>query len=598
MNLEGGVRSASMSSRPCDTPESSPAGAAEQPDEVLSAGDIVDSRFEIVRLIGRGVMGAVYEAAERDADRSVALRLVPPSVLPDESARKRFIVRAKAAVTLQHEHIAATYGVGRDGDTVYVAMELLDGPDLASWRMGKGGAAGVRSACDILSQVCEAVAYAHGKGVTHLRLNPGAVLVTQRDHVKVIGFGLPADMGRAPDTADARACVAPEMRGGSGEADGRADVYSMGVMLYELVTGDLPAGDRPRPSDADLCLPEQLDELVENCLTESPDERISSADELRDLLRVLNDALRRLCKKQTAIMAAIPRTQLMARVSEDDETRLVDSKVGVLPDDMAKEGWGAEEARAVSVATPGGVVERDMYCYVNTVGVRFVRVRSGGFDMGSPAGERGRCFNEGPVRDVRIWRNVYMSERPITQRQYEAVTGGAPSAFPGEDRPVENVTWRQASDFCRRLSRKEALDYRLPTEAEWEYACRAGAAAPYYWGREFREDCAWALGAPDEGPHPAGEKLPNAFGLYDMSGNVWEWCRDWFDERYYAAGFRLDPKGPAKGRYRVIRGGSWLSHPRLLRSATREGVSPESAHPTRGFRIVCVCSLQAGRDFF
>ena len=179
--------------------------------------------------------------------------------------------------------------------------------------------------------------------------------------------------------------------------------------------------------------------------------------------------------------------------------------------------------------------------------------------------------------------------------------GTNPSRFKGADRPVERVSWNEATEFCSKLSDMTGENYRLPTDAEWEYACRAGTTTRYYWGDSDSESTvkryAWyeknaidphwtSPHAAEEGTQEVGRKEPNPWGLYDMSGNVWEWCQDWYDEHYYSNSPRQDPRGPSSGDRRVLRGGSWGNYAWYVRSSYRDWVTPGSRYDYVGFRIV------------
>ncbi|KPK57401.1 MAG: hypothetical protein AMK73_10230 [Planctomycetes bacterium SM23_32] len=223
-----------------------------------------------------------------------------------------------------------------------------------------------------------------------------------------------------------------------------------------------------------------------------------------------------------------------------------------------------------------------------------VAVPPGEFIMGSSPRERGHSRYQGPQHRVRITGGFYMGAHEVTQGQYEEVMGTDPSAFRGPRRPVEMVTWNDAREFCRRLSQGEGLTYRLPTEAEWEYACRAGSTTAYSFGDGWDDQGDYLLGGyawygrnSDEQTHEVGQKPPNAWGLHGMLGNVREWCQDWFGEYYYWQSPVNDPAGPASGRSRVLRGGSWRSSGADCRSAAREGYTPTVAREYIGFRVVC-----------
>ena len=182
-----------------------------------------------------------------------------------------------------------------------------------------------------------------------------------------------------------------------------------------------------------------------------------------------------------------------------------------------------------------------------------------------------------------------MGVHEVTQAQYEQVMGSNPSIDKGVENPVDPVSWDDAVQFCRQLSELPAEKaagnvYRLPTEAQWEYACRAGTTTKYSFGDDESElgDYAW-YGVNSDNTHPVGGKLPNAWGLYDMHSNVWEWCQDWYGNDPSSA--VTDPTGPASGSYRVLRGGGCSLYAQNLRSAIRRGVNPSGSFDFSGFRV-------------
>ena len=219
-----------------------------------------------------------------------------------------------------------------------------------------------------------------------------------------------------------------------------------------------------------------------------------------------------------------------------------------------------------------------------------VYIPAGEFMMGSPSNENGRYGDEGPQHRVRITKGFYLGIHEVTQAQYQAVMGKNPSRFRGADNPVEQVSWHDCAAFCKRLSRKTGRSVRLPTEAEWEYACRAGTTRRFCFGdndsglREY----AWYGNNSGGKTHPVGGKKANAFGLYDMHGNVWEWCADWYDGGYYKQSPTDDPRGPRGGKTRVLRGGSWDGTPWFCRSALRGGLNPTDTCLDLGFRVVAL----------
>ena len=224
---------------------------------------------------------------------------------------------------------------------------------------------------------------------------------------------------------------------------------------------------------------------------------------------------------------------------------------------------------------------------VSGVDVKFRFCPPGRFAMGSPASEEGRFGDEGPQHEVELTRGVWMGEMVVTQRLWQAVMGNNPSRFKGPERPVEKVSWDDCSSFLARANASlPGLGLRLPTEAEWEYACRAATTGPTYRGvndAKTLDAIAWYGKNSGSETHPVGQKAANPCGLYDMLGNVREWCSDWFGD--YAAGRTVDPTGPATGSKRVGRGGSWYGDAQYARAAYRNASAPDTQIVNLGFRL-------------
>jgi formylglycine-generating enzyme required for sulfatase activity len=196
---------------------------------------------------------------------------------------------------------------------------------------------------------------------------------------------------------------------------------------------------------------------------------------------------------------------------------------------------------------------------------------------------------------VTLTWGFWMAQSEVTQAQYRAVMGSNPSHFKGDNLPVEMVSWHHAMEFCKKLSEKEGRTYTLPTEAQWEYAARAGTDTAFCFGDDVSQlgEFAWYESVSGWKTHSVKTKKPNAFGLYDMHGNVWEWCLDWYQRSYDGLG-QVNPLGPRSGQSRVVRGGAWNSN---CRSSMREGYNPDARNRYLGvgFRVVVVL-LVAGVD--
>jgi formylglycine-generating enzyme required for sulfatase activity len=244
--------------------------------------------------------------------------------------------------------------------------------------------------------------------------------------------------------------------------------------------------------------------------------------------------------------------------------------------------------------------------------LKLAMIPAGAFDMGSPRNEKYRNADEARHR-VTITKPFYMGIYPVTQEQWEQVMGKNLSQFHGPRRPVENVTYDEAVQFCYKASQRTGRKIALPTEAQWEYACRAGTDTPYNTGNRITSDQADFDGTQEIGQpmvftkqHHKGDPQerknvgidrqcttdvgrfqPNAFGLYDMHGNVYQWCADWYDEGYYILSPEKDPTGPPEGKLHVFRGGSWACPPWECASARRHKWEPDSRTGQFGLRVVC-----------
>ena len=222
-------------------------------------------------------------------------------------------------------------------------------------------------------------------------------------------------------------------------------------------------------------------------------------------------------------------------------------------------------------------------------------IPAGEFMMGSPESESDRTDNELQHR-VRITQPYYLGVTEVTQGQWFSVMKTKPweneqNVKEGDNYPATFVSWEDAVEYCRKLSASEGKQYRLPTEAEWEYACRGGQSTAYSFGNRpsllgnygwFSEN-AYDIG--EKYAHEVGTKNPNPFGLHDMHGNLWEWCSDWYEPGYYALSPGSDPQGPSRGSIRVYRGGSWLIVAAYCRAASRDGGGPTSRGSHMGFRL-------------
>jgi formylglycine-generating enzyme required for sulfatase activity len=547
--------------------------------------------WELTELLGVGGFGEVWKARNPHFDA------VPPVALKfclDPGAKDR-LLRHEAAVLNQvmrqgkHPGIVALQHTYLSADPPCLEYEYVAGGDLTGligeWRSLPVGAERAGRAARVLRDLAQIVGFAHRQSppVVHRDLKPANILVQQDAsgavQLRVADFGIggvaasQALAHTARGTSQGAFLVtalrgahtplyasAQQMRGLP--PDPRDDVYSLGVIWYQLLTGNLLAG-RPGGSRWSQRLKEQgvpvaMLDLLQACVEDEPADRPRDAADLAERL-----------------------TPLLAPPTVPTPAAPAPPRVVALPPRLTV-----------------------------SAGIKMALISSGSFQMGSPTTEMSSGFGEGPQHRVTISRPFYLGVYPVTQEQYETVMGCNPSRFTtkekgGPQHPVEQVSWDDAVEFCRRLSvlptEKQAKHtYRLPSEAEWEYACRAGSQMAFAFGDSLSStqanfDGSRPYGSGRTGPNlqrtsRAGAYAANVWGLYDMHGNVWEWCQDWYDENYYQVSPEIDPRGPDAGTQRVLRGGSWNNSGHLCRSARRNKYAPDFRSETIGFRIV----LQTG----
>ena len=510
------------------------------------------NNFHVLKKIGEGGMGEVYLAEDESLGRKVALKVLNPALTADSQFVERFKQEARVQASMSHTNIVQLYSFFIHEDKYIMALEYADGITLKEL-IRKTGPIPEERTIKIFNQICEALQYAHNKNIVHRDIKPSNIMIDSQDKVKIMDFGIAKIMGdmgltRTGAKVGTLYYMSPEQVMAKKDIDQRTDIYSLGITLFEMLSGRMPFHT---DTESDYYV---MDQIIK---TDLPDPREHYPYISDEIISVLH----KMTKKN--------RDDRFGDISEIS----IGSKVSVKP--------------VINTSNKKQTIDTK---------IDMVLVKYGGFNR--IHGFSKSYFVELP--------SFYIGKYQVTQKEWQDVMGNNPSHFKGDNRPVEQVSWYDAVEFCNKLSEKEGLTaayilsganltcnwsangYRLPTEAEWEYAARGGNKSRNYMysGSNKARDVAWYGFFIGRQTHDVGTKSPNELGIYDMSGNVWEWCWDWYAGSYYKSSPSSNPKGPSSGSYRVLRGGSWSNGDGSCRVDNRDYNSPGNCYSDLGFRLV------------
>jgi formylglycine-generating enzyme required for sulfatase activity len=577
--------------------------------------------YNEVEFIGSGGFARVYKAKRRDG-RIVAVKI---PVNMDEAIGKSFLREITSWQRLNHMNIVSLL----DANILpipYLEQEYMESGNLESPKKPFD----VSKACEIVFDIAEGLKYAHKQGIVHRDLKPQNILLSEDGTPKITDWGLSKFMAESRSLTPhgyTPAYAAPEQISPKkfGKPDERTDIYQLGVIFYNLLTNDLPfkgedlieivfaiLNEMPAAPSELNHEAKEVDHIVLRCLMKHKEERYQSAEELqKDLEKFIKpkqkpEVVQEKLQQKTALKEKtniererIPERREASKVPKKNEKKSLQKYFAIvavliialaalyiiLSPHPPPGPPGTPDQTPIVSKTPAAILPSN---FTNSVSIEFVQIPAGEFDMGSPQKEAGRDDDEGPVHRVKIANAFYMSKYEITQKQWHDVMGSNVSFFKGDNLPVEQVSWNEAQEFISRLNEKEGIDkYRLPSEAEWEYAARAGNTTRYYFGDDASklDEYEWFIGNSEFKTHGAGQKKSNPWGLYDMHGNVWEWVQDVYHVSYVGA----PTDGSAwegNGTHRIIRGGSFDYAAVHLRAANRNDRDPGFRHINTGFRLV------------
>jgi len=614
-------------------------------------------RYHILEQIGEGGMATVYKAFDTRLERDVAVKIIRTELFGKaiiERILKRFEREAKALARMSHINIVKVHDFGEHEGSPYLVLEYLPGGTLKD-RLGKPMS--WQQALRLLLPIADALGYAHKRKIIHRDLKPSNVLLTESDQPLLTDFGI----AKILELEDAQTLtgtsvgvgtpeyMAPE-QGQGVDVDARADIYALGIVLYEMVTGHKPYTANtpmavivkhihdplPRPGSFIAGLPDAIEKLLLKVLAKKPGDRYQTMEELGAAMQNLMGT------HAPPERAAAPPMSKTAPSVDSMETRLQAPEEALTTDTfeqpkpappknqaptikpakkppnwlpwatggvfllVALFGWqtgsGPSQTFPNKTPTPTNTLKPttteelsiDSSITREKDGMKMLYIPAGEFQMGSKDGES----DEQPIHSVYL-DAYWIDETEVTKAMYTKCVAISVCSTPYDsdfgdssysNHPVKFVSWFDAETYC------EWAGARLPSEAEWEKAARGDLESKKYpWG-DKSPSC--QAGAKNGAQYTScnnytinqtvsvGSFSPNSFGIYDMAGNVWEWVADWHDSEYYANSPSNNPSGPSSGELRVLRGGSWGGGEFYLRSAYRFRYDPAKSYAGIGFRCL------------
>lgn len=593
--------------------------------------------YELTRKLGEGAFGEVWLARDSSGSsaREAAVKIPLKSDIDLDALLQEATLWARAT---GHANVLGFLAARVfDGQAVLVSEFAPDG-SLKDWLHRHGGRApSIATAVEMTLGILAGLEHLHARNIIHRDIKPDNVLLLDQ-MPRLADFGISRVLkttDRSSITAGTPPYMAPEAF--SRIRNQQTDLWSVGVILYQMLNGQLPfdgediaeiygavRNEDPKPLPSDV--PAWLRQVVAKALAKEPALRYQTAAEMRAILTsqrltLIGEKIQAPPDGETAATApqAFERgTTAIAQPQPNHEPVAAESAHSVnTPTAGKSRRWAILSAElafvivlAVFLVMKLPAISQKVSGWLggkpplpdwgeaftenlNGVKLEMVHVPGGEFLMGSPEEEAERSRDESPQHRVTV-PALYIGKYEVTQAQWKTVMGSNPSNPRGGDLPVESVSWEDAKAFCKKLSGMTHKTYRLPSEAEWEYACRAGTTGAY---ASDVDTMAWYTKNSGGKAHPVGEKQPNAFKLYDMHGNVWEWCEDVYHDSF--GGRNGDPPGDGsawlKGgdqSNRILRGGAWRFASRYARSANRGRGLPDAHVGPYGLRVVASATPQ------
>lgn len=555
-------------------------------------------RYRLDDLIAEGGFAQVWRGYDLELQRNVAVKLPKPSRL---QSADEFVAEARRVARLKHPGIVPVFDVGREGDLCFIISEFVEGGSLGDHLINHPPSQ--QRAIQWIAEVADALTYAHLNGIIHRDIKPANILIDHHSRALLTDFGIASSSNNGGQQALSFGTLrytSPEQLVGE-NVDPRADVFSLGIVLHEALTGTLPySTDEPNvlrreiatgiTSIASPDIPAPLKRICRKALRRESHFRYASAAELAADLKSCVVTLGsgswvKLTIFLSTLLAVV--CSIVFAMFNHEANPLASAPASVKAFPTTVEQPSSHPARLAT--------QRPSRFITNSIGMELAWIPPGDFVMGSPKDETGRSSDETQHR-VTLTKGFYLGVYEVTRSQFarfveeshhDSSDWKAEWLPQANDYPVTCVNWDDALDFCRWLSKREKVVYRLPTEAEWEYACRAGSRTAYHFGPGITKDDAHFDRNNDSASGSlVGSYAPNAWGLHDMHGNVFEWCADAYGP--YAVEDVTDPVGLRTSENRVCRSGCYWKDRFNVRSASRQQRPSSLRGYDSGFRVVKV----------
>ena len=573
------------------------------------------------------------ELCERDESTSHVTLGTESSRETVNRFRDKFLKEARNIAKLNHPNIVSIHDIFEENGTAYYVMEYAENGSLAE-KVKKDEYLSEPVATRYILQVAEALDYLHHQKMNHLDVKPANIMLNEKDEAVLIDFGLSkqydAVTGNQTSTtpvgiSDGYAPMEQYKPGGVCEFSPQTDIYSLGATFFKLLTGTTP----PSASDVNedgvpvneliskgvsqkaidiICKAMEgrkkdrmkdarsfIYGLSKNITSSSSETSVAEYNEATVFTPEIQRSEDERRRKGAEAKSAREKAEAERKTKEDAERRQKEEEENarqLLWKSNSKQTWlwilvGIVAIVAVTIGINSLNKTNASYSngtlIVNGIRYDMVKVQGGTFTMGATSEMIDPFDFEKPTHQVTLTNNYYIGKTEVTQELWESVMGSNPSNFNDAKNPVDRVSWKDCQNFINKLNQLTSKSFRLPTEAEWEFAARGGKYSKQYQysGSNELDEVAWYYYNSGGKTHDVATKQPNELGIYDMSGNVWEWCSDYWGN--YSSSSQTNPTGPSSGPNRVIRGGGKLGLPRHCRSSCRAR-NPDSSNGF-GFRL-------------